>query len=106
MCRSWNFGKKPALFLYHDVFYEDLVTNTQSVARGMIEYIGEDWEDSVMDRSGSQKAVKTLSVWQVRQPVFQSSKGKWRNYEKQLQPLRDVLGDLIDDYEKELADLT
>ena len=101
-----EFWKETCPIPIHDVFYEDLVTNTESVARGMIEYIGEDWQDSVMDRSGSQKAVKTLSVWQVRQPVFQSSKGKWRNYEKQLQPLRDVLGNIIDDYEKELADLT
>ena len=101
-----EFWKETCPIPIHDVLYEDLVTNTETVARGMIDYIGEDWQDSVMDRSGSQKAVKTLSVWQVRQPVFQSSKGKWRNYEKQLQPLRDVLGDIIDDYEKELADLT
>lgn len=89
----------------HDVYYEDLVTNTENVARGMIEYLGLDWEDNVLDRSQSKQAVKTLSVWQVRQPVFQSSKGKWRNYEKQLQPVREALGSCVKDYEKELANL-
>ncbi len=89
----------------HDVFYEDLVTNTEAVARRMINHFGLGWEDNVMTRSGSQKAVKTLSVWQVRQPVFQTSKSKWRNYEKQLEPLRENIGTHIDDYEKELAAL-
>ena len=89
----------------HDVYYEDLVSNTQYVARRMIEYLGLKWEDGVMDRSGSQKMVKTLSVWQVRQPVFQTSKDKWRNYETQLEPLRQAIGTYVDDYEKELIAL-
>lgn len=100
-----EFWKKTCPIPIHDVFYEDLVTNTENVARGMIEYLGEEWEEGVMERNGAQNAVKTLSVWQVRQPVFQSSKGKWRNYEKQLQPLRDAMGTCVEDYEKELAQL-
>jgi tetratricopeptide (TPR) repeat protein len=89
----------------HDIYYEDLVTNTQSVARRMIDHLGLEWEDHVMERAGSQKAVKTLSVWQVRQPVFQTSKGKWRDYQKQLEPLREVLSTYVEDYERELAEL-
>ncbi len=89
----------------HDVYYEDLVTNTQAVARGMIDYLGLAWEDGVMTRSGSQNSVKTLSTWQVRQPIFQSSKGKWRNYEAQLGPLKEALGDCVAQYEAELAEL-
>ncbi|MCF6321155.1 MAG: sulfotransferase [Rhizobiaceae bacterium] len=100
-----KFWKEVCPVPIHDVFYEDLVSNTQNVARGMIDYLELEWEDGVMDRSSSQNTVKTLSVWQVRQPVFQTSKGKWRNYEKQLKPLRDILGDYIDEYEAELAAL-
>jgi tetratricopeptide (TPR) repeat protein len=88
-----------------DVYYEDLVTNTEAVARRMINYLGLEWEDRVMERRDSQKSVKTLSVWQVRQPVFQTSKGKWRNYEEQLQPLRKILESEIKAYEHELAEL-
>ena len=86
----------------HDVFYEDLVSNTETVARRMINHLGLEWEDGVLDRTGSQKLVKTLSVWQVRQPVFQSSKGKWRNYEKELEPLAQILEPYIKNYEAEL----
>ena len=86
--------------------YEDLVENTEFVSRKMIEHIGLDWEDNVMKRETSQKSVKTLSAWQVRQPVYQSSAGRWRNYEKHLTELIDVLGEEAVDYEAKLAALT
>jgi hypothetical protein len=36
-------------------------------------------------------AVKTASVWQVREPLYVRSSGRWRNYEAQLAPLRAYL---------------
>lgn len=89
----------------HEVYYEDVVANTELNARAIIEYLGLNWEDGVMDRANSQRSVRTISVWQVRQPVYQSSKGKWRNYEKHLGPLIDALGPEIGIYEKELEAL-
>ena len=89
----------------HDVFYEDLVANTELNARKLIDHIGLDWEDGVMDRSGSQRSVRTLSVWQVRQPVYDSSKGKWRRYEKELAPLMEILAPVVEEYEAELTAL-
>lgn len=88
-----------------EVFYEDLVANTELNARKLIDHIGLDWEDGVMDRSGSQRSVRTLSVWQVRQPVYDSSKGKWRRYEKELAPLMEILAPVVEEYEAELAAL-
>ncbi len=90
----------------HEVFYEDLVANTELNARAMIAYLGLDWEDGVMQRTDSQRSVRTLSGWQVRQPVYSSSKGKWRQYEKHLGPLIDALGEHVEAYENELAALS
>jgi len=90
----------------HEVFYEDLVANTEWNARAMIAHIGLEWEDGVMNRAGSQRSVRTLSNWQARQPVYSTSKGKWRNYEKFLGPVIDALGPYVEAYEKELATLT
>lgn len=90
---------------FHEVYYEDVVANTELNARKMIEYIGLDWEDGVLDRQKSQKSVRTLSAWQVRQPVYTSSAGRWKNYEKHLGPLIDALGPVVSDYEAELAAL-
>ena len=41
-------------------------------------------------------AVKTASVWQVREPLYRRSSGRWRNYARRLEPLRAYLGDLLD----------
>ena len=89
-----------------DVYYEDMVVNTELVARKMIDYLGLEWEDGVMDREGSQRSVKTLSAWQVRQPVYTSSSGRWRNYESQLQPLIDVIGSQVAEYDRMLEALS
>jgi hypothetical protein len=97
LMRYW---REEAGIRFHDVYYEDLVANTEFVARGML-----DWEDNVMDREHAQRSVKTLSLWQVRQPVYQSSKGKWRHYEEHLGPLIDSLGDIVGEYERELQAL-
>ncbi|MGB7287383.1 MAG: sulfotransferase [Salaquimonas sp.] len=90
---------------FHEVYYEDVVANTELNARKMIDYIGLEWEDGVANRQKSQKSVRTLSAWQVRQPVYTSSAGRWKNYEKHLKPLIDALGPLVEEYETELAAL-
>ncbi|GIL00220.1 MAG: sulfotransferase [Alphaproteobacteria bacterium] len=91
---------------FHEVCYEDVVANTELNARGLIAFIGLDWEDRVMERAGSQRSVRTLSHWQVRQPVYQTSKGKWRGYERHLGPLIETLGQAnVEAYEAELAAL-
>lgn len=89
----------------HHVYYEDVVSNTELCARGMIEYAGLDWEDGVLAREESQKSVKTLSAWQVRQPVYSSAMGKWRRFERQAGPLLQALGDSIPRYEEALKGL-
>jgi hypothetical protein len=35
--------------------------------------------------------VETASHWQVRQPIYQQSIGRWKNYEEYLKPLRETL---------------
>lgn len=104
-CVLVDHWKKVLRGRFHEVFYEDLVANTELNARAMIDHVGLEWEDTVMDRQDSQRSVRTLSVWQVRQPVYQSSKGKWRRYEKHLGPLIEAIGPYIESYEGELAAL-
>lgn len=90
---------------FHEVYYENMVANTELNARNMIDYLDLDWEDGVMNREGSQKTIRTLSAWQARQPIYSSSAGKWRKYEKHLGPLINALGSVVDEYEAELAQL-
>lgn len=90
----------------HEVFYEDLVANTEWNAHAIIAHLGLEWDERVMKRENAQRQVMTASQWQVRQPVYQSSRGRWRRYEKHLGPLIEAIGrDRIDAYEEELAAL-
>lgn len=89
----------------HEVFYEDLVANTEFNARAMVDHLGLKWIDSIVERGEAQHSVRTLSGWQVRQPVYQSSKGRWRRYEKHLEPLIEAIGEAAAAYEAELRAL-
>lgn len=85
-----------------DVVYEDVVANTALNSRRIIDYLGLDWEETVLSRDGSQKSVKTLSALQVRQPIYRSAMGKWRRFETHLAPLIETLGPVTADYEAEI----
>ncbi|ADV13949.1 sulfotransferase family protein [Mesorhizobium sp. M7A.F.Ca.US.014.04.1.1] len=76
--------------------YETLVDDQEAQSRRLIDYLGLPWDDACLrffDRDGS---VNTPSRWQVRQPIYKSSVKRWKNYEGEIQPLIDALGDLAD----------
>ena len=73
------------------VCYEDLVRDTETEVRRLVEFCGLDWEDACLAFHETRREVKTPSRWQVRQPIYAGGVGRWRNYEKQLQPLRVAL---------------
>lgn len=46
----------------------------------------------------TRRAVRTPSAEQVRQPIYQSGREYWKAYEPWLDPLKDVLGDVLTAY--------
>ncbi|MBF0612474.1 MAG: tetratricopeptide repeat protein [Magnetococcales bacterium] len=70
-----------------DVHYEKLVEQPEEQARRILEHLGLPWDPQVLNFPELQRPVKTASVWQVRQPIYRTSLGRWRRYETQLQPL-------------------
>lgn len=73
-----------------EINYEDVIEDTEGMARRMLAYIGVEWEPQVLNFNELDRPVKTASVWQVRQPIYKTSKSKWINYKKHLAPL--ILG--------------
>ena len=73
------------------VRYEDLVADTEDVARRVVRHCGLDWEPQCLDYHKSKSASTTASATQIRQKVYTSSVSKWRVYEKELAPLRESL---------------
>lgn len=74
-----------------EVEYEQLVSNTEETVSAMLKYCGLEWEPACLQFHQTDRGIRTPSRWQVRQPIYSSSVGRWRRYERHLQPLLDVL---------------
>ncbi len=72
--------------------YEDLVENQEAVTRRILAHCGLAWDDRCLEFQAEVRPVLTASAWQVRQPLYKSAIGRWRNYEPFLGPLRAALG--------------
>ncbi|WP_052246225.1 tetratricopeptide repeat-containing sulfotransferase family protein [Leclercia adecarboxylata] len=70
-----------------EVRYEDVVSDPEREARRMLDYVGVQWEPQVLDTTELDRPVKTASVWQVRQPIYQTARERWRRYADFLTPL-------------------
>jgi hypothetical protein len=81
-----------------EIRYEDLVADLDREARRIVAHCGLEWNASCLDFHATQRSVRTASARQVRQPLYQSSIGRWRQYGQHLAPLlltfADSLGDL------------
>ncbi|MFT4614082.1 MAG: tetratricopeptide (TPR) repeat protein [Bacteroidia bacterium] len=73
------------------VNYEDVVADLDTQARAIAAHCNLDWQDSMLNFHQNQRAVKTASSEQVRQPIYSSSVSLWRHYEEQLEELIDYL---------------
>ncbi len=74
-----------------DVQYEQLVDDTESVSRQLIQHCGLAWDDACLEFHKSKRPVTTASNQQVRQPIYRRSMARWKNYEKHLHPLKQAL---------------
>lgn len=70
--------------------YAELVADPQTWSRRIIEFIGLEWDSRCLEFHKTQRSVLTASHWQVRQPVYSRSVGRWRNYEKHIRPLLEL----------------
>jgi hypothetical protein len=74
-----------------EIAYEDTVADQEKVSRRIIDFVDLDWDPRCLEFHKVDRTVMTASSWQVRQPLYSSSKGRWRNYEPHLAPLKEGL---------------
>ncbi len=70
-----------------DIHYEALVADLEGETRRLVEFLGLGWEPGCLDFHRTARVVQTASSWQVRQPLYHRSVGRWRNYKRHLRPL-------------------
>lgn len=73
------------------VSYAQLVQAQEAISRQLTEFCGLEWDDRCLSFHETDRFVFTLSYDQVRNPMYTSSLNRWKNYEKYLIPLRELL---------------
>jgi len=76
----------------YEINYEDLVSNQEEETRRLLAFCELDWDDHCLQFHTLRNKVQTSSIAQVRRPMYKDSVAAWQRYEKQLQPLIDILG--------------
>jgi tetratricopeptide (TPR) repeat protein len=77
------------------VSYELLVRDPETGIRRLLEHCGLEFEPACLAFHETQRAVRTASAEQVRQPIYTSAVGHWRHFEEELEPLKRALGDCL-----------
>jgi tetratricopeptide (TPR) repeat protein len=73
---------------YLEVRYEDMVEDLESIARKTLDFLGVPWDVRVLgfDEHARQKVVRSPTYADVTQPVYKRAVGRWRHYQKHLEP--------------------
>lgn len=70
-----------------DISYEQLLTHPEDTIQNLLESCGLEWHDDCLKFDQRAGTVRTSSLAQVRQPLYQSSRQRWVNYAGHLKPL-------------------
>ncbi|RZO19769.1 MAG: sulfotransferase family protein [SAR92 clade bacterium] len=80
------------------VQYEEVVADLDTQVRRILDYCGLEFEESCINFHETDRSVRTPSSEQVRQPIYQSGIEQWKNFESNLDPLKQALGPMLERY--------
>ena len=80
------------------VQYEDVVADLETQVRRILDFCGLPFEQACLDFHTTERAVRTASSEQVRQPIYDSGVEQWRHFERHLGPLKSALGPALTSY--------
>lgn len=78
-----------------ELHYESLVANQREETQRIINFLDLPWQEECMEFHTSKYVARTISYDQVNKKMYTTSDGRWRNYEKHLGPLIDIVSDYI-----------
>lgn len=84
----------------HRVIYERMVADPEAQVRRLLDYCGLPFEPACLTFYENDRAVRTASSEQVRQPIFTDGVDQWRSYEPWLDPLKAALGASLDRWDQ------
>jgi tetratricopeptide (TPR) repeat protein len=82
----------------HRVHYEAMVADTENQVRALLAYCGLPFEEKCLRFYETERAIRTPSAEQVRQPIYTQGLEQWKHYESHLGPLKEALGPVLERY--------
>jgi tetratricopeptide (TPR) repeat protein len=82
----------------HRVIYERMVDDTEHEVRGLLAACGLEFDPACLAFYETERAVRTASSEQVRQPIYRDATEEWQRYTEHLDPLKDALGEVLECY--------
>jgi hypothetical protein len=70
-----------------DADYDAYVQDPRGVTGRLLAFLGLEWHEGCLEFQKNASRVRTASVAQVREPLYRTSSGRWRNYQRHLAPL-------------------
>ncbi|MFK5891834.1 MAG: sulfotransferase [Pseudomonadota bacterium] len=89
--RAMQYWRKTLDIKIHDVVYEELMEDQETITRKMLDFCDLDWDEKCMNFHQNKRDVNTPSYDQVRKPLYKKSVARWKNYKNHIQPLIDRL---------------
>ncbi|MGA0071122.1 MAG: sulfotransferase family protein [Steroidobacteraceae bacterium] len=80
------------------VEYETVIDDTEGQVKRILDFCGLAFEESCLDFHRTERAVRTASSEQVRQPIYREGLDQWRHYEPWLAELKSELGTVLERY--------
>jgi hypothetical protein len=94
---NWQTLKPMVQNPWLEIRYEDMVDDLQSVLRKTLDFLGLAWDSKVLgfDAHARKKMLRSPTYSDVAQPVYRRARGRWRNYQKYLEPHLEMLEPLV-----------
>ena len=89
----WMTMKERITMDFIEFRYEDAIAQFEPTFRKVFEFLGLSWDPAVADfhKRAAKKYINSPSFSQVAQPLYSSSVARWRHYQREFEPIADVL---------------
>ena len=93
LCNHWRAVLPAGRFI--DIEYEKLVADPGKLIPELVAACGLRWDSACLTPEMNQRAIKTPSKWQARQPIYKHAADAWRVYEAFLGPLAELIKEAV-----------
>jgi tetratricopeptide (TPR) repeat protein len=87
---SWSRARSLLPMKVHTVRYENMVANLEAEMRPLLQFLGVEWNASVLDNraaASKREHIRTASYAQVAEPIYNHAAGRWQRYRTQMKPV-------------------